>query len=88
MIIVTDIDAVYENFGSDNARPLRTLTIDEAESMLQAGQLPVGSMGSKIEAAVDFVRSTGNDVFITRPEDILSAVAGSAGTRITGDSGS
>ena len=88
MIIVTDIDAVYENFGSDNARPLRTLTIDEAESMLQAGQLPVGSMGSKIEAAVDFVRSTGNDAFITRPEDILSAVAGSAGTRITGDTGS
>lgn len=87
MIIVTDIDAVYENFGKENARPVRTLTVDEAESMLQTGQLPVGSMGSKIEAAVGFVRSTGNEVIITRPEDILTAVAGSAGTRITGNSG-
>jgi carbamate kinase len=88
MIIVTDIDAVYENFGKDDARPVRTLTVDEAESMLQAGQLPVGSMGSKIEAAVDFVRATGNDAIITQPEDILAALAGSAGTRVTGETGS
>jgi carbamate kinase len=86
MIIVTDVDAVYRDYGTDNAKPLSRLTLDEAVSMLQSGQLPVGSMGSKIEAAVDFVRSTGNEALITRPEDILTAVAGSAGTLITKDS--
>jgi carbamate kinase len=85
MIVVTDVDAVYENFGTDQARPIRDLGVDEAVSMLQSGQLPVGSMGSKIEAVVDFVRSTGHEAIITRPEDILLAVAGSAGTRITGE---
>jgi carbamate kinase len=85
MIVVTDVDAVYENFGTDRARPIRELGVDEAVSLLQSGQLPVGSMGSKIEAVVDFVRATGNEAIITRPEDILTAVAGSAGTRIAGE---
>jgi carbamate kinase len=85
MIVVTDIDAVYKNFGKKTAAPIARLTLDEAVSMLQSGQLPVGSMGSKIEAAVDFVSSTGNEAIITRPEDISLAIAGSAGTRITKD---
>lgn len=86
MIVVTDVDAVYENFGKENARPIKHLTIDDAVTMLQSGQLPVGSMGSKIEAAVNFVETTGNEAIITRPEDILAAVSGRAGTRITKDS--
>lgn len=85
MIIVTDIDAVYENFGEKNARPIRELTLDEAVTMLQSGKLPAGSMGSKIEAAVDFVEATGNVAVITQPEDILLAVAGKSGTRIVKD---
>jgi len=85
MIIVTDVDAVYENFGRDNARPISRMSADEALTMLQSGQLPVGSMGSKIEAAVDFVQATGRETIITNPGDILRAVAGSAGTRITKD---
>lgn len=86
LIVVTDIDAVYENFGSDNAKAIRNLSLDEAVAMLQGGQLPVGSMGSKIEAAVSFIESTGNDVIITRPEDIRRAIDGEAGTRIAKDS--
>lgn len=88
MIVVTDVDAVYENYGRENARPIRHLSVADAVAMLQNGELPVGSMGSKIEAAVDFVQATGNEAIITRPEDILTAVAGGAGTRIVGDSGS
>jgi carbamate kinase len=87
MIIVTDVDAVYRDFGTDSAQPLRRLSLDDALAMLQSGQLPVGSMGSKIEAVVDFLEATGNEAVITRPEDILSAIAGRTGTRITKDSG-
>ncbi len=83
MIVVTDVDAVYENFGKDNARALRNLSLDNAITMLQSGQLPIGSMGSKIEAAANFVDATGHEALITRPEDILEAVAGNAGTLIS-----
>jgi carbamate kinase len=85
MIIVTDVDAVYENYGQKNAKPIHQLTLDEAVTMLQSGILPVGSMGSKIEAAVDYVEATGNEAIITQPKDILTAVAGKAGTRIVKD---
>jgi carbamate kinase len=43
-------------------------------------------MGSKIEAAVGFVQATGHEAIITCPDDLLKAVAGKAGTRITKDS--
>jgi carbamate kinase len=86
MIVVTDVDAVYKDYGREDATPVSRLSLDEAVGMLQNGQLPVGSMGSKIEAAVDFIQSGGSEVIITRPEDILVAVAGDAGTRITKDS--
>jgi carbamate kinase len=55
--------------------------------MLRSGQLPAGSMGSKIEAVVDFVDATGKEAIITQPDDILAAVAGEAGTRIVKDAG-
>jgi len=87
IIIVTDVDAVYENYGKENAEAIRTMTIDRAAAMLQSGQLPAGSMGSKIEAVIDFVDATGNEAIITQPDSILTAVAGEAGTRIVKDAG-
>ena len=79
------MDAVYSNYGTDDAKPIDTLLLDDATAMLRAGELPVGSMGSKIEAAVDFVDTTGNDAYITQPDGILTAIAGEAGTRIVKD---
>lgn len=86
LIVVTDIDAVYQDFGTDQARPIRRMSLDDAAEMLRGGELPVGSMGSKIEAAVNFIEATGKEVIITHPEGILNAVAGGEGTRITKDS--
>lgn len=83
MVIVTDVDAVYQNYGTPEQTPLRQLTLDQALTMVQSGELPPGSMGSKIEAAASFVEATGNEVIITSPEDVLLAVVGKAGTRIT-----
>jgi carbamate kinase len=86
MIIVTSVDAVYKDFGKESASPIGHMTLDEAVALLQSGELPVGSMGSKIEAAVGFVQATGHEAIITCPDDLLKAVAGKAGTRITKDS--
>jgi carbamate kinase len=83
LIILTDIDAVYRGFGGPDAEPLSDVSLDEIETMLQAGEFPAGSMGSKIQAAVDFLRSGGNTVLICKSDDLKKALAGKAGTRIT-----
>jgi len=81
MIVVTNVDAVYRHFGTPQQEAIAHLSVDEARSLLD--ELPEGSMGSKIRAAVDYVSASGGIAVITRPEDILRAVAGAVGTRIT-----
>jgi len=82
MIIVTEIDAVYRDFGTDRAAPIRELSARAAQEMSR--DMPAGSMGSKLAAAASFVRATQTGVaVITRPDDIVAALNGEAGTRIT-----
>lgn len=85
MILVTNVDAVYRNYGEPDQEAIEHLTLDEARSL--AAQLPSGSMGSKLKAAVDYVCSCGGTAVITRPEDFHAAVEGRAGTRITVEGG-
>ena len=49
---------------------------------LEAGEFPVGSMGPKIEAALDFLERGGKQVLITDGEHLEAGLAGTAGTRI------
>jgi carbamate kinase len=44
--------------------------------------LPVGSMGPKVQAACDFARNTGNDAVIGALTDITKIIDGTAGTRV------
>ena len=58
---------------------------EAAKAHLAAGQFPAGSMGPKIQAAIEFIEAGGKHVIITRPEDIELAVDGEAGTHIHRD---
>lgn len=82
-VILTDVDGVYLNWESKNKKKLDSLTIDEAKRYLFEGHFPPGSMGPKIEAAIEFLESGGKDVMIARPEDLIEAMDGRAGTWIT-----
>jgi carbamate kinase len=82
LIMLTDVDQVFLDHGTEGQRPLDTITADEAEHHLRAGQFPAGTMGPKIEAAIDFVRSGGERAIITRPELLDTALASRAGTEI------
>ena len=83
LLILTDVDAVYADWGTPNQRPLRQLSIAEAERMDAAAAFGEGSMAPKIRAAVDFVRHTGGRAIITSLARGLAAVRGDAGTTIT-----
>ena len=82
LAVLTDVDGVYLNFGRRNQRFLERLAVADARRYLSGSQFPAGSMGPKVEAAVDFVERTGGEALITRPEGLLAALAGRAGTRI------
>jgi carbamate kinase len=83
LIILTDVDAVYLDWGKPTKRALRTITIDDAERLDREKQFGEGSMAPKIRAAVDFVRRTGGRAVITALPQGRDAVRGKAGTTIT-----
>jgi carbamate kinase len=86
LLILTDVDAVYADWGTPKQRPLRRLTAAEAERMDGAGAFGEGSMAPKIRAAIDFVRRTGGRAIITALDRGRDAVHGEAGTTITATS--
>ena len=82
LVILTDVDRVYTDFGTPRQRALERLTVAEAEALLAGGELGEGSMAPKGEAAADFVRRGGTRAVIARLDQGREAVAGSAGTQI------
>jgi len=82
LMILTDVDAVYVNYGKPDARRLTQVTLAEADAMIREGVLGKGSMEPKVEAAAAFVRRGGQRAVIARLEDGLAALQGKAGTSI------
>jgi carbamate kinase len=76
LIILTEVPAVYRNFGDEDQEEIRELSRKDAEALLPS--LPEGSMRPKIEAALGFAGET----LITSFDALADAVAGTAGTRI------
>ena len=82
-VILTGVAQVSIDFNKPTQRALERMTIAEAEKHLADGQFPPGSMGPKIEAAIQFVRGSGKDVLITDVEHVRDAIDGKGGTWIT-----
>ena len=81
-IISTGVDKVAVDFKKPTQRFLDRLTVAEAEKYLAEGQFPAGSMGPKIQAAIDFLEHGGKKVIITQPHLLEAAIAGKNGTHI------
>ncbi len=85
LVLITDIDRVALDFGTDRQRSVATMTVDEAAGHLDDGQFPPGSMGPKMSAAIDFVRLGGRVAVITDTRRVRATLAeeeGDTGTRI------
>ncbi len=82
LILLTDVDAVYRDWGQPGARPLATLTLAEADQLLADGALPAGSMAPKVRACVQFVRAGGKLAAIGALDDVARVLAGQAGTMV------
>lgn len=86
LVILTDVDAIYLDWGQPTQRPIRTLTIAEAQRMDAEKAFGEGSMAPKVRAAIDFVRRTGGRAVITELSRGREAVRGESGTTITAES--
>lgn len=79
LLILTDADAVYVDWGTPQARPLRQATI----ATLAPFAAPDGAMGPKAEAVIQFVKQTGNNAFIGALKDAPQILAGEKGTCVS-----
>jgi carbamate kinase len=82
LVIITGVERVSLNFGTPEQRDLSEVTPDELTGWMNEGQFPSGSMGPKIQSAIDFMRGGGREVVLTSPEKLLEALEGKTGTRI------
>jgi carbamate kinase len=82
LMILTDVDAVFEGWRTPAARPIRRMSVARAEALLAAGGLDEGGMKPKVEAAADFARGGGRAV-IARLSAGPAALRGETGTTIT-----
>lgn len=85
LIILTSVPEVYVRFGTPDQKALRRARLAEVRKLKDAGEFPPGSMGPKIEAAIDFIASGGKHVIISDAGMLLEACKGSAGTHILPD---
>ncbi len=75
LLLLTDVDAIYRDFGTDAAEPIHQLTVADATEL----DLPAGSMGPKLTAAAGFAQGGGISG-IGRLEDAVAILERRAGT--------
>lgn len=83
LVLVTGVDRVYVGYGTPHQRALETVSADEMQRHLDEGEFPAGSMGPKIESALQFLRDGGREAVITSLPRLRDALAGTAGTHVT-----
>jgi len=84
LLILTEIDKVYLNFGKENQAAIEQMSVAEAEKYVQEGQFGEDTMLPKIEAAMEFVSAaSGRKAIIAELQDALDALDGRAGTVIS-----
>jgi carbamate kinase len=81
-VILTGVEKVSINFGKENQSDLDVMSSAEAKKYYADKQFPAGSMGPKIQAAIQFLERGGKEVLITSIEKIVDAFEGKTGTRI------
>lgn len=82
LYILTAVDKVSLHYGTSTQQDIDAMSYAEAEKYLQEGHFPPGSMGPKIEAAIQFLKNGGKEVLITSIEKLTLARNGKTGTRI------
>ncbi|KVU33731.1 carbamate kinase [Burkholderia ubonensis] len=79
LVIATDVDGAYVDWG----KPAQALIEAAHPDALERLGFAAGSMGPKVQAAIEFARETGQDAVIGSLADIVAIAEGRAGTRVS-----
>jgi carbamate kinase len=82
LMILTNVAAVFEGWGTPAARPIRRMTVGQAEALMAGGSLDAGGMKPKVESAASFAATTGGRGIIAHLADGPAALRGETGTTI------
>lgn len=82
LILATDVDGVYRNFGTAAAQRIARLSVAEAQALLNEGSLGAGSMAPKVESAAAYARASKRTAVICGIDDLTGALTGTDGTRV------
>ena len=83
--MLTDVKKVQRGFGSLYPEDIDRMTVAEAKALLKKGEFGAGSMGPKVQAAVNFVEAGGTRAVIADLDDASAALEGTAGTEVVAD---
>lgn len=82
LLIITDVDKVFLNYKTEDQKEIDCMNTTEARKYMEEGHFRSGSMRPKINAAIDFLESGGQEVIITSIRVARKSLEGEAGTRI------
>ena len=82
LLLITPVPRVAINFGKPDQKYISEMTLEEAKQYLKEGHFPPGSMGPKMQAAIEFLEAGGKKAIITSLECIEPAIKGEGGTHI------
>jgi carbamate kinase len=81
-IILTNVPRVSLNYDKPEEESIPVMTVEEAKVHLAQGQFPPGSMGPKIEAAIEYIQNGGERVIITSANHLKASLLNRSGTQI------
>lgn len=82
LMILTDVEGAYINYGSDNQELLGKIQVSELQQFNSKGEFTCGSMGPKIDAVLRFVEKGGKKALITSLKSAAEAIKGKSGTLV------
>jgi len=81
-IILTSVERIYLNYGTPEEKPIEAMTVEQAKDYITQGQFPPGSMGPKVKAAIEYIKSGGKEVLITSASHLKASLINRSGTKI------
>ena len=85
LLMLTDVPAVFLDFNLPDQKPIGRINAESMRDLLERGIFPVGSIGPKVEAAIQFVEKGGDRAIIADIEHAEEALKGRSGTIILGE---
>lgn len=80
--LLTNVPHVSVNFGKPDQKALYDISVADVKKYHAEGQFPPGSMGPKVEAAINFAENSVGTSIITNADHIGDAIEKKEGTRI------